>query len=162
MVHWGRKRGCTKVARRRPRKVSRGGLASHRASWTHWALSGPTPSRSYSGSLPSEPGPNHLFFHIKFSSNSAVAKRVVFQRVVLADAFSKGGFGGCSPRTKTGTRVHSDVPPEREPERGYVRMFPRNKNWNEGTFAKTTLLENHPFGNPRLFNFNLTSASLGT
>ena len=29
----------------------------------------------------------------------------------------------CLPRTKTGTRVHSDVPPERKPERGYVRMF---------------------------------------
>ena len=31
--------------------------------------------------------------------------------------------------TKTGTRVHSDAPPERQPERGYVRMFP----WNEKT-----------------------------
>ena len=38
---------------------------------------------------------------------SRVDKRVVFQ---------KGGFGGCSPGTKTGTRVHSDVPPERRPE----------------------------------------------
>ena len=35
-------------------------------------------------------------------------------------------------------------PPERKPERGYVRMFSRNKNGNESTFAKTTLLENHP------------------
>ena len=50
----------------------------------------------------------------------------------------KGGFGGCSPGTKTGTRVHSDVPPvpgpktrtrvrshvtpERKPERAYVRQ----------------------------------------
>ena len=64
---------------------------------------------------------------------SGVAKRVVFQ---------KGGFGGCSPGTKTGARVHSDVPPEQKPERGYVRMFPRNENRNEGTFAKTTLLRN--------------------
>ena len=31
--------------------------------------------------------------------------------------------------------VLADVPPEREPERGYVRMFPRNENRNEGTFA---------------------------
>ena len=38
------------------------------------------------------------------------------------------------------TRVHLDVPPERKPEREYVRMFPRN----EGTFAKTTLLRNRP------------------
>ena len=50
----------------------------------------------------------------------------VHQRVV----FQKGGFGGCSPGMKTGTRVHSDVPlaknqndgtnshvpPERKPE----------------------------------------------
>ena len=58
---------------------------------------------------------------------SGVDKRVVFQ---------KGGFGGCSPRTKTGTSVHSDVspgtktatrvrshvPPERKPERGHIRQ----------------------------------------
>ena len=49
--------------------------------------------------------------------------------------WQKGGFGGCSPRTKTGTRVHSDVLPERKPERGYIRMFPRNENRNEGTFG---------------------------
>ena len=67
--------------------------------------------------------------------------------------FQKGGLGGCSPGTKTGTRVRSpkppfyetslylpvslfgvdkrvvskrvvwaDVPPERKPERGYVRQ----------------------------------------
>ena len=55
--------------------------------------------------------------------------------------------------------VLADVPPERKPERGYIRMFPRNKNRNEGTFAcspgtknrneatfaKTTLLRNRPF-----------------
>ena len=35
--------------------------------------------------------------------------------------FQKGGLGGCSP--------------ERKPERGYVRMFPRNKNRNGGTFG---------------------------
>ena len=67
---------------------------------------------------------------------SGVHKRVVFQ---------KGGFGGCSPGTKTGTRVHSDVPPERKPERGYVRLFPLNESRNEGAFAKTTLLRNRPF-----------------
>ena len=43
---------------------------------------------------------------------------------------NKGTFG-CSPRTKTGTRVRSDVP--------------RNENRNKGTLAKTTLLRNHPF-----------------
>ena len=59
--------------------------------------------------------------------------------------FQKGGVGGCSPGTKTGTRVHSHVPPERKPERGYVRMFPRIENRNEGIFAKTTLLRNRHF-----------------
>ena len=66
-----------------------------------------------------------------FQAFSGVLKRVVFK---------KGGFGGCSPRTKTGTRVRSDVPPERKPEGGDIRMFPRNENQNEGTFAK-----NDPF-----------------
>ena len=77
--------------------------------------------------------------------------------------FQKGGFGGCSPGTKTGTRVRSpkppfwkppfylpvtlfgvdkrvvskrvvsaDVPPERNPERGYVR-------------------QNHPFTKPPFY-----------
>ena len=69
------------------------------------------------------------------------SKKVVFQ---------KGGFGGCSPGTKTGTRVHSEVPRNEKLERGYVRMFPQNENRNEGTFTKTTLLENHPFVNPRI------------
>ena len=45
---------------------------------------------------------------------SGVRKRVVFKN---------SGFEGCSPGTKTGTRLHPDVPLERQPERGYVRMF---------------------------------------
>ena len=31
--------------------------------------------------------------------------------------------------------VLADVPPERKPERGYIRMFPQNENRNEGTFG---------------------------
>ena len=58
--------------------------------------------------------------------------------------FPKGWFWRMFPWNETGTRVHSDVPPERKPERGYARMFPRNENRNEGTFAKTTLLGNRP------------------
>ena len=70
---------------------------------------------------------------------SEVHKRVVFQ---------KGSSGGTKPRNETpernpGTRVHSDVPPERKQERGYIRMFPRNENKNEGTFA-----QNHPSTKP--------------
>ena len=55
--------------------------------------------------------------------------------------------------------VWADVPPERKLQRGYIRMFPRNENRNEGKFAcspgtktrkegkfaKTTLLRNRPF-----------------
>ena len=70
---------------------------------------------------------------------SGVAKRVVFQ---------KGGFGGCSSGTKTGTRVHSDVPPERKPERGYVRVFP----WNEKPEWEH-VRQNHPFTKPPLWAF---------
>ena len=62
-----------------------------------------------------------------------------------AQAFPKGGFGGCSLVPKTGTRVHSDVPRYQKPERRYVRMFHGTKNQNKGTFAKTTLLRNRPF-----------------
>ena len=58
--------------------------------------------------------------------------------------FSKRGFRGCSPGMKTGTRVHSDVPPERKPERGYVRMFPGTKT---GTRVHSP---NHPFTKPPL------------
>ena len=43
----------------------------------------------------------------------------------------RGAFG-CSPGTKTGTRVRSHVPPERKPERGYVR-------------------QNHPFAKPPFY-----------
>ena len=85
--------------------------------------------------------------------------------------------GSGEPRRAVSKRVVlADVPPERKPERGYVRqnhpfgnrpfisqwpfwvltkgwfpkgwfrrMFPRNENRNEGTFAKTTLLRNRPF-----------------
>ena len=31
--------------------------------------------------------------------------------------------------------VLADVPPERKPERGYIRMFPHNENRSKGTFA---------------------------
>ena len=70
------------------------------------------------------------------TSLSGVDKRVVFR---------KGGFGGCSPGTKTGTRVHSDAPPGTITGTRVRCMFPRNENRNEGAFAKTTLLLNRPF-----------------
>ena len=77
--------------------------------------------------------------------------------------FPLGGFRGSlrgkttrNPRSKTGTiklrdpsRVHSDVPPERKPERGTFACSPRDEHPNEGTFAKTTLVRNHPFVSSR-------------
>ena len=46
--------------------------------------------------------------------------------------------------SKTGTRVHLDVPRYQKPERGYMRRFPGTRNRNEGTFAKTALLRSRP------------------
>ena len=54
--------------------------------------------------------------------------------------------------SKTVTRVHSDAPPEREPERGYFRMFPRNENRNEGTFVSVATPA-EPRGEKRNFFF---------
>ena len=59
----------------------------------------------------------------------------------------KSGFGGCSPGTKTGTRVHSDVPPEWKPERGYVCMFPPERKPERGYVRQS-----HPLRNPLLFS----------
>ena len=105
----------------------------------------PTVSKKAS---PFAPSPNH-FGHFFGGSQKG--------------GFQKGGFGGCSPGTKTGTKVCSPKPPfyetallsPNEPFRGFAkgwfpkgwfrRMFPRNENRNEGTFAKTTLLRNRPF-----------------
>ena len=72
---------------------------------------------------------------------------------------SAGGLSEEPKRVVSKRVVLADIPPERkpergyvrmflwneEPERGYVRMFPRNENRNEGTFAKTTPLRNRPF-----------------
>ena len=76
---------------------------------------------------------NIFFFTVLFGAHSLISGGSGVDRTVV---FQKGGFGGCSPRTKTRTRVYSELPPERKPERGYMHML------NEGTFAKTTLLRN--------------------
>ena len=39
----------------------------------------------------------------------------VFRGLAISGGFPKGGFGGCSPGTKTGMRVRSHAPPERKP-----------------------------------------------
>ena len=57
------------------------------------------------------------------------AKGWFSERVVLAEV---------PPGTKTGTRVHSDVPLERKPERGL--RVPGTKTGTRVTFTKTTLL----------------------
>ena len=57
------------------------------------------------------------------------------------------GTFGCSPRTKTGTKVRSHVSPERK---------------NEGTFAKTTLLRNRPFEKLGEFAWHTNNRLKGT
>ena len=59
-------------------------------------------------------------------------KRVVSKRVVLADV----------PPERTPERGYVRMFPRNEKqERGYVRMFPRNNNRNERTFAKNICCE---------------------
>ena len=84
------------------------------------------------GLRPPPHGQQHLLSLRNFSGDD---KRVVSKRVVLADV---------PPERKPEWGYIRMFPPERKPEQGYVRMFPRNENQNEGTFAKTTLLRNHP------------------
>ena len=62
----------------------------------------------------------------------------------------KGGFGGCSPGTKTGTRVHSYVPPERKPERG-VRSHVAPERKPERKPERGYIRQNHPFTRDRPF-----------
>ena len=61
--------------------------------------------------------------------------------------FQKSGFGGCSldgdpppPKPERGYKKRND-----RPERGYKKRNDGTKNGHEGTFAKTALLQNHPF-----------------
>ena len=49
------------------------------------------------------------------------AKRVVLADVLPERKLNENTFG-CSPGTKTGTRVRSHVSRERRPERGYIRQ----------------------------------------
>ena len=92
--------------------------------------------------------------------SSEVAKRWVFPKGWFWRMFpwnenrNEGTFG-CSPGTRTGTRVHSDVPPERELERGYVRMFPRNERPERGYVR-----QNHPFAKPPLCLISISKAQV--
>ena len=64
------------------------------------------------------------------------------------------GFGGCSPRTETRTRVHNVIrmfPRSEDRTEGYVRMFPQNENPERGHIR-----QNRPFTKPPFCN------SLGT
>ena len=51
----------------------------------------------------------------------------MFPATFLLSGLDKGWF---SKRV-----VLADVPPEREPERGYIQVFPPNENRNEGAFG---------------------------
>ena len=64
-----------------------------------------------------------------------------WERVV----FQKGGFGGSSPGTKTGTRVHSDVPPERKPEQKVHSHVPPKRKPKRGHIRQNQPLTKPPF-----------------
>ena len=55
----------------------------------------------------------------------------------------KGGFGGCSPGTKTRTRIHSDVPPERNTGTRVLSHVPPGRQPEQGYVR-----QNHPFMKP--------------
>ena len=63
-------------------------------------------------------------------------------RGLLKGWFPKGWFWRMFPGTKTGTRVHSDVPPERKPERGRTFAFsPRTKTGKRAYSPKPPFYE---------------------
>ena len=84
---------------------------------------------------------------------SGVRKRVVSKRVVLADVppERKSERGYVRQNHPFGNRPFISQWPFSVLTKGWFpkgwfwRMFPRNENRNEGTFAKTTLLGNRPF-----------------
>ena len=119
----------------------------------------------------------------RFGQTDKIALITCSKKVPRVKLFSEG----CRPLFIRGSqkgwfskRVFlADVPPERKPERGYIRMFPRAENRNEGAFAcsprtkkpergyirifprnaktgtrahspKTTLLQIHPFASSRV------------
>ena len=73
--------------------------------------------------------------------------------------FPKDPFSEEPKRVVSKRVVLADCPPERKPERGYIRMFPRNENWNEGTFAccperkpeQGYIRQNRPFTKPPFY-----------
>ena len=98
--------------------------------------------------------------HFKISSHSSPPRPTVTQRESQTrpeNASMQVGFCGgppllqafhqccnrCVVHQQTGVRkrvvskrvVWADVPRYQKPERGYIRMFPGTKNWNEGTFG---------------------------
>ena len=81
------------------------------------------------GGQPCDVGRNPLIKAI--FSGVEKTEPVQFTRGLKTEAF----FGGCQKGWFSKRVVLADVPPERTPERGYIRMFPRNKNRKEGTFA---------------------------
>ena len=67
-------------------------------------------------------------------------------RVDKRVAFQKGGFGGCSPETKTGTRVHPDVPPERKTGTRVRSDVPPERKPEQGEHSpKPPLITKPPF-----------------
>ena len=74
---------------------------------------------------------SHLWFGPFVGSQKGGFPKGWFWRMFPRNENWNEGTFGCSPGTKTGTRVSSHVPPERKPEQGHI--------------SQTTLLRNRPF-----------------
>ena len=66
---------------------------------------------------------------------SLVAACALFKSMVLEKNMCVMIYRGLTKGWFSKRVVLADVPQERKPEWGYIRMFPRNENRNEGTFA---------------------------
>ena len=63
-----------------------------------------------------------------------------------------GGFGECALVPVFVLGEHANVHSFQFSFRGNIRMYPRSGFRSGGTSAKTSLLETHPFGNPRIYS----------
>ena len=78
-----------------------------------------------------------------------VLRNVLFHRETKGRFRQKGGFGECA----LVPGEHANVPSLQFLFRANMRTYPRSGFHFTGTSAKTTLLENHPFVNPRMKDY---------
>ena len=81
----------------------------------------------------------------------------------FCSGFTKGGFGGCSPVPRAGTRVHSDVPPApKNRNKGTFGCVPVPKAGTRADSPKPPFYETAPFQKkPGVRNFSARIFLLG-